>query len=147
MIIHTIRAEHLSVNFLLLVSLGNFPIVLIFIPISAKERVYRSPIVYAEGAFYIIGDYPNVKTIGRLDAISMVWSNAGELMYAREAHNAIYDGTNIIVVGGELGPIRTESCAVSKGLVTCTGQDPSLKNYFLYPELFLVQADFCKNLP
>ena len=77
----------------------------------------------------------------------MEWTKAGELMHAREAHNAIYDGKQIIVVGAEFGPIKTEKCTISDGKVTCTDQEPSLEHYWLYPELFLVSADFCKSLP
>ena len=77
----------------------------------------------------------------------MVWSKAGNLVNGRYAHNAIFDGSNLIVVGGMTGSLKTEKCVISKDHVSCTAQNPALEDYAYYPELVLVQADFCKTLP
>ena len=85
------------------------------------------------------------KTIGRFDATRRVWSNSGELIKKRSGNNAIYDGSSLIVIGGN-GRYKTERCEISNGKVTCTAQTPELNNYVYYPELFLVQVNFCKTL-
>lgn len=71
-------------------------------------------------------------------------------MNGREGHNAIYDGSSLIVVGGKQASLydtyKTERCEISNGQVTCTAQTPELNNYADYPELFLVPVNFCKTL-
>ena len=86
------------------------------------------------------------KTIGKLDANSN-WSKAGELSTERYAHAAIYDGTYLLVVGGYGNDYKTEKCSFTSTGINCSGQSPSLYQYQRYPELFMVPADFCKNLP
>ena len=108
------------------------------------------PVVYADGYFYVIGGRDantDDKTIGRLDATTMVWSKSGELVNGRWGHNAIYNGSNLIVVGGNSISYKTENCVISNNQVSCTAQNPSLTNYSLYPELFLVPVGFCKTSP
>ena len=68
----------------------------------------------------------------------------------RNGPNAIFDGTDIIVVGGYAGNgifLKTEKCTISGDKVTCVEQDPSLFNYERYPELFLVEDGYCKEWP
>ena len=84
-------------------------------------------------------------TIGRFDATRRVWSKSGELINGRRSHNAIYDGSSLIVVGGD-GLYKTERCEISNGQATCTAQTPELDEYAFYPELFLVPINFCKTL-
>ena len=85
------------------------------------------------------------KTIGRFDATRRAWSKSGELINRRYGHNAIYDGSSLIVVGG-IYDQKTERCEISNGQVTCTAQNPELYDYTNYPELFLVPVNFCKTL-
>ena len=85
------------------------------------------------------------RTIGRLDAMRTAWSKVGELISGRFGHNAIFDGSSLIVVGG-YGSFKTEKCIISNGQVTCMAQDPELYRYVYYPELFLIPVDFCKAL-
>ena len=116
----------------------------------ANKYISQAPIVYVDGYFYIIGGYTDVndydKTIGRLDATSMIWSKSGDLVKGRSGHNAVYDGSNLIVVGGINGQYKTEKCVISNGQVSCTAQNPTLENYLYYPELFLVPVDYCKTI-
>ena len=84
-------------------------------------------------------------TTGKLDANSN-WSIAGELSRARRDHSVIYDGTYMLVVGGFDNDFKTEKCTFTGNEVSCREQSPSLNQYQEYPELFLVQADFCKSL-
>ena len=55
----------------------------------------------------------------------------------------IYDGSHLLVVGGEYTR-ETEKCSIESGSVTCTSQNPELDYYSKYPELFLVPESFCK---
>ena len=104
--------------------------------------------MFIEDSFYVIGgrvDGDDSKTVGRFDATRRVWSKSGELINGRWGHNAIYDGSSLIVVGGD-GLYKTERCEISNGQTTCTAQNPELYNYVSYPELFLVPVNFCKLL-
>ena len=116
--------------------------------ILANQYIIRAPIVFIRDSFYAIGGYVDGnsgKTIGRFDATRRVWSKSGELMDGREGHNAIYDGSILIVVGGD-GLYKTERCEISNDQVTCTLQSPELYRYIYYPELFFVSVNFCKTL-
>ena len=73
------------------------------------------------------------------------WTLAGNLNQARLAHNAIYDGEYLMIVGGSFER-ETEKCSVVDGSVDCLYQlAPELDDYYFYPELFLVSDDFCKK--
>ena len=85
------------------------------------------------------------KTIGRFDSTRRVWLKSGELVNGRRGHNAIYDGSSLIVIGGN-GRYKTERCELSNGQTTCTAQSPKLRDYAYYPELFLVPVNFCKTV-
>ena len=91
-------------------------------------------------------DYAYSKTIGRLDASTLTWTKAGELNYARSGHGAIYNGERIIVAGGG-GKYKTESCSVNEnGVVNCIEQAPILDYYYDYPEMYMVDDAFCKDI-
>ena len=89
------------------------------------------------------------KKIARLDSTSYEWSRAGDLLTGRYGHNAIFDGNDIIVVGGyagDDGSVKTEKCKITEGNVTCVEQDPALVGYAYYPELFRVEDGYCKEI-
>ena len=102
--------------------------------------------VYHDRAFYLFGGYPsdNNSVIARLDAVTTVWSKAGTLVTGRNFHNAIFDGENFLIIGGD-GDFKTEVCSLSGQSITCTETSNSLDYYTCYPELFLVPADFGKD--
>ena len=86
----------------------------------------------------------------------MIWSQVGDLLSPRQRHNAIYDGSKLIIIGGDntessLNPshesLPTENCNIIDGQVLCSEQNPILAQYDLYPELFLVPDNFCKSFP
>ena len=97
----------------------------------------------------MIGGYTssasNSATIAKLDSTSHEWSKSGDLQVGRYAHNAVFDGSDIIVVGGSVER-KTEKCSLSDGQVTCVEQAPSLSDYY-HPELFLIEEGFCKDWP
>ena len=76
----------------------------------------------------------------------MIWTKAGELKNPRDEHNVVFDGSNFLVFGGS-GTKKTEKCTILNNQMTCTEQTPELTNFSIYPELFLVQIDFCKTFP
>jgi len=110
------------------------------------EFIYNAPIVHVSESFYLFGGFSdatsNEKTIGRLDIKTRKWTSAGNLVTGRHAHNAIYDGQFVLVVGGQ-GTFQTEKCSLSNKQVTCSSQWPELTKYAFYPELNLVPEDFC----
>ena len=106
------------------------------------------PVLYLEEAYYVFSGYGGDAAIGRMDD-SGQWTKAGELNQARWGHNAIFDGQNIIVVGGNNPggnyPKDTERCRLQNDTITCTTQEPTLDVYWAHPELFLVSDEFCKG--
>ena len=124
---------------------SNFDSMLI--PVKASSYIAYAPVIYVDGAFYVIGGdgATDKNVIGRLDATTKTWSKSGELIDGRDGHNAIFDGSSILVVGGDYDR-KTEKCSFSEGQIICTEQDPELVYYYLYPELFLIPANFCKTL-
>ena len=81
--------------------------------------------------------------IARLNATTKAWSRVGKLNTARRQHNVIFDGMSLLVIGGE-GEFKTEKCSLTSEEVNCIEQNPSLRYYSTYPELYLVPFDFCK---
>ena len=123
------------------------------IPTEDGSYIFYAPIIFVEGAFYVIGGNTGSAaysaTIAKLDSITYEWSRSGDLLSGRRGHNAIFNGSNIIVVGGYAGSgvsLQTEKCTIAEGKVSCVEQDPSLYNYSHYPELFLVEVGYCKEL-
>ena len=118
--------------------------------ILANKSIGYNPIVFHGDSFYVVGGQvdgkrPGSKTIARFDTTRRAWSESGELFHKRAAHNAIFHGSSLIVVGGN--HLReTERCEISNGQTTCTAQNPELDYYADYPELFLVPVNFCSTL-
>ena len=109
-----------------------------------KDNLVVAPVLYLEEAFYVFGGCcGNSNDIGRLDNNNQ-WSRAGVLQEARHAHGAIFDGSHIMVMGGS-GKFQTEKCTIQDGTISCVSQQPTLNNYWWYPELYLVSDTFCKN--
>ena len=77
----------------------------------------------------------------------MNWTQASILQQARSAHNAIFDGESMIIVGGhELKNLKTEVCSFQPDkTVSCIAREPALTDYNHFPALFLVGESFCKT--
>ena len=112
--------------------------------------IYEAPIVFIREAFYVFGGRTEKASydtqIGKLDANS-VWSKVGDLQTGRYGHNAIFDGTYALIVGGSRSGVSTEKCSLTSDGISCTSQNPSLSYYSFYPELFMIPYDYCKGLP
>ena len=121
--------------------------------IKVDSYISHAPIVFIREAFYVFGGRTHKSSfdnqIGKLDANS-VWSKVGDLQTGRNGHNAIFDGTYALIIGGWAGSyvkVPTEKCSLTSDGISCTSQNPSLYYYFRYPELFMIPYDYCKKLP
>ena len=89
--------------------------------------------------------------IGRFDMATNKWTKAGDLITGRWAHNMIYDGQYLLVIGGGVDhkgtPVMTEKCSINETTVDCISQEPKLRDYWYYPELVIVPKEFCKMTP
>ena len=102
--------------------------------------------IFINNAYYVVGgriDRKDSDVIGRLDAATRVWSDFGKLVNQRRQHGVIFDGKKLLVVGGE-GSFNTESCTLTSDKAVCSEQEPFLKYYSTYPELYLVSPGYCK---
>ena len=108
--------------------------------------------MYISDSFFVIGGYPESPKFSNIIARfnqNKEWAKVGELVQSRRAHNAIFDGENIIVVGGGTGgshgAYTTEICSFEGNQVSCTTQEPDLVDFYGFPELYFVEEDFCKS--
>ena len=104
-------------------------------------------LVYHGGALFLFGgsiDDVDSTIIARLDEKSSKWSRAGTMNDNRRGHRAFHDGFTFLVVGGR-SDRTTERCDYSGGEFHCKDIGPSLYSYAYYPEVFLVEYDFCSN--
>ena len=120
-------------------------------PYPFATSLRRAPILTIEDLFYIIGGFAPGSSVevGVQDAPiatfdGSVWSSLGLLNSPRSSHNAIWLENRLIVVGGQ-GDLMTESCTIANNLTTCTDIAPILIQYRKYPELFIVDSNFCQN--
>ena len=112
-----------------------------------------APILHHSESYYVLGGWANGKntnTIGRFHTPTVTWSKAGVLKTARRGHGATFNGDVLVVAGGVADgsnhTMKTESCKLNNGTVTCTEQAaPTLTNYYYYPEMFLVNRSFCET--
>ena len=72
------------------------------------------------------------------------WSQVGELKNARQGHGVIQIGESFLIVGGWSGALPTEKCHFEEAeKVTCVTMEPTLSYHYQYPELVLVEDDYC----
>ena len=107
---------------------------------------YFYSVVHVENSFIYFGGQESTgkSLIAKFAAITRHWSNIGNLVTGRDFQGAIFDGTHFLVAGG-LGSLKTELCSLADSTMTCHQQQPELTNYYNYPELFLVEDDYCKK--
>ena len=72
-----------------------------------------------------------------------LYFSVGNLMTGRNGHAVALDGNEFLVVGGG-GEMNTERCYFKFDQLICLEQTPKLKSFYLYPELFMVEEDYCK---
>lgn len=116
--------------------------------LKASDYICIAPIVYHSNAFYVFGgqiDYDESNIIGRFDKSTLGWTKAGELNSAREGHGGIFNGDVFIIAGGD-AKYQTEACSIENGEIFCMAQAPVLDRYYVYPEMYLVDDVFCKDI-
>ena len=105
-----------------------------------------APVLFHFDMFYVFGGDSNVgksKMIGRLDPSTTKWSKAGDMIKARHAHGVLFNGDVFIIAGGSSNPV-TEHCFIDRaGLITCFEQTPTLEQFSYYPEMYIVDSDYC----
>ena len=111
----------------------------------------KASVVFIDNAFYVFSGLGGDKKIGRLDGTTKIWSMVGETVNRRIAGNAIYDGSSFLLIGGNNGTdydsLATEKCSLSNGQIICNELQTNLPDYSHYPELFLIDVEFCKEMP
>ena len=106
------------------------------------ELYLYATVATSQGAF-IIGGYYSSEPVSTIASInSSKWTPIGDLLYARYGHSAIINGNNILVVGGQ-GTFSTEIWSMKENELYLHLTEPKLNNYYRYPELFLVDSDYC----
>ena len=87
------------------------------------------------------------------DPDTQKWSKIGEMNQARQGHNMIRYPDAVYVIGGmdpeSIDDLYTEKCYYNGPLDTrsksfeCVSQQPVLTSYTYYPELKLVNENYC----
>ena len=126
-------------------------------PYKAHNFCSFAVIFYADSFFFFGGkDHNNLylddklyhNAIVRLHGQSFKWDKVGTLYSNRYGHNVIEQNGQFLIVGGNNadsgGQMKTELCKYENGQMTCRQQAPILAYYEFYPELFLVNTDFCQ---
>ena len=71
---------------------------------------------------------------------TLVLENIREIKFS---HGVIRRGETLWVVGGG-DEFKTESCVLGDNKMQCTSVQPTLWLYGWYPEMFLVESNFCR---
>ena len=74
---------------------------------------------------------------------------AGTLKNGRLGHGAIFDGDKFLIIGGvnkSPYPVANEVCNLEGLKMTCVEEFEQSSKFAYYPELFLVAADFGKDV-
>ena len=88
-----------------------------------------------------------LKSIVTFDLETQQWSKIGEMKQARQGHNMISHPNGALYVIGGMDPesvddLYTEKCTYN-GSFECESQQPVLTSYTYYPELKLVNENYC----
>ena len=87
--------------------------------------------------------------IVKFTTASETWAQIGSLNKARGSHGVIQTDESFLIVGGTAwglghGAYPTEKCDFDQAdKMTCVTMEPTLTGYVQYPELLLVEADYC----
>ena len=107
------------------------------------DRLYDYATVSTNQGTFIIGGYDGqaVSTMACFNGNE--WSLIGNLNSPRYAHSAIINGDNVFIVGGHPADLPTEIWSLKENELYLHLTKPSLNNYAYYPELLLVDPDYC----
>ena len=98
-------------------------------------------------AFYLFGGFDNGKKTDIIARINDhgVWSIAGTMTQPRHGHEIILNDSYLMIFGDYAEKASTEKCSFSDDQFVCVAQSPVLEHFEIYPEMFLVSKDFCKQ--
>jgi len=119
------------------------------------DHICVAPVLYYKSAFYVLGgstpksddnhDGQGIADIARMDEKTRSWTQVGNLFHRRRGHGAIVTNGVMLVIGGRLHE-PSERCEFNiDGTMNCHIQDPVLNDYRYYPEMYVVEDNFCKN--
>ena len=112
---------------------------------KASSRVYRNPIVYKNGQFYLFGGDGAESVIAKLDVTTKTWTQVGSLNQGRYGHAVVVRSNDFIIVGGR-NTRNTERCSLRNEMqIVCVSVEPELTDFAVYPEAMLVDENFCVN--
>ena len=118
-----------------------------------SSQISRFSMVYQDQKFFIIGGSSgsadgsdDQSRISQFSQRTKTWSEVGHLNVKRRGHGAIFDGVELVVIGGyEAHSI--EHCTLTEGHFECfiTEQVKTydFTNYVFYPELAIIGGTFC----
>ena len=111
---------------------------------------YKNGFIYFGGRIYvdkIVDKLENAK-IDQIFHLSQEykWEQIGRLSNARYGHSVAEFNGDLLIIGGFSNYfLKTEKCTFTEGKnLECKGQEPSLKNYVMWPELMKVGPNYCE---
>ena len=118
-----------------------------------SKEISRYSMVYRDEDFFLIGgssgrpDGSDDQTrISKFSQREKNWIQVGNLNVKRRGHAAIFDGVELVVIGGNEAH-SIEHCTQSNGkfdcLITEQARAYDFTNYVFYPELAIIDEEFC----
>ena len=113
--------------------------------------MYAAPVVYARGSYFTFGGWvddhdqhhTNTNVIAKFNPHLNRWSKMGRLSAARYSHGAILLADDQFLVVGGRESNETDRCKLVNDEINCITQEPALKAYYHWPELMLVDDEYC----
>ena len=119
-------------------------------PWHANGALSHHSTVYLKGFYYIFGGWDGsvpMKRIGRLDAITTTWKSMGDMAHARYGHTTLWTGNEFLTVGGQQDSLWTVRCWFEGEGMACKCFTPQLSQWGLWPQVILVEDDYCQFWP
>jgi len=123
------------------------------------DTISEAPILHHNGDFYIFGGVSRYNKVRKWSNFGhewtiiakfifsetkrSKWSIVGQLKKARSSHNAIWTGSNFLIVGGHSKNL-VEVCKFNKKFIDCERREPKLSWYY-NPALFVVDTPYCES--
>ena len=80
-------------------------------------------------------------TIAKFNPVSDQWTKLGNLRTSRHGFGVIKVDTKYLVMGGSYDK-STETCELKNETIECTSRKPTLDDFYYYPALMIVPADY-----
>ena len=115
------------------------------------REISHYPMATFDEHFIVFGGYDggyNKPTIAKFSPRMNKWTKLGDLRSARGSHGVARIGNQFLVIGGNNGPLSTESCTLKGDSMNCIIRAPLLETFSVFPELFMIPSSYtdqCKN--